>query len=232
MQEPLSYFYNKFGFDLDLISEISWGERYIAVMLEAGEIGVCATLGEKFQLTNDELENLQIQNYHHRIFLNAYYNALLNYTGQDFLTGDLLDVVNFKEFSNIVMVGYFRPVVEKLQKLNINVDIFDLRDKQISLPIEQMNDYLQNSDAVIASATTVYNNTFTEICKNSKGNIYILGPSALMNNYLFEFSNVKAIFGSRFKRFDQKVLSTIANNLGTRHFLKFGQKVVLMSNNS
>ncbi len=227
MQEPLTYFFNKYGFEKDIIERVVFGARYVAVMLDNGRIGVCATLGEKFNLTEAECQNLDLKNHHHRVFLNAYFNALLNYRQKNFLTGDILDLVDFKKFRNIVMVGYFRPVVEKMQKAGINLHIFDLRDQEISLPLQEMNAYLQNSDAAIVSATTVYNNTFVDICKNTRGKIYLLGPSALMDDYLFECQNVSAIFGSLFQPYDERVMSIIEQDLGTRHFLKLGKKMVV-----
>ncbi|MEA3451167.1 MAG: DUF364 domain-containing protein, partial [Bacteroidota bacterium] len=135
---------------------------------------------------------------------------------------------NFKKYKKIVMLGNFRPIVEKMKKLDIKVDIFDLRDKEISLPINEQKKYLQQCDAAIVSATSVYNLTFSEIANNCNGEIFILGPSSTMNDYFFDFNNVKGIFGSVFNNNDSKVLEIIKNNLGTRHFLKLGKKKVLI----
>jgi len=227
MQEPLSYYYNKIGFDISKIKELICGERYLAIMLTTGEIGVCATLGKKFNITKKDLTNINLNDFTHRTILNAYYNAILNYRNTEFINGDMMNIVDFKSFNSVVMIGYFKPIVEKLSKINVKPHIFDLRDKQISISIEKQPEYLQNADAVILTATSLFNNTFADICKHSNGDIFVLGPSSLISPYLFKFNKVKYIFGSIFKPFDKEVLDIIGKDLGTRYFLKLGTKVGL-----
>lgn len=223
--EPILYLYKEYGFEKSTISEIVFGHRYIAVLLNNGNIGVCATLGNDFIVSDNELSNLDTTNHNHRIILNAYYNAMFNNSLSEYKIGDITQAVDFKEMKNIVMIGYFRPVVERFNKMGINVHIFDLRDLEISIPMEQQKEYLNNCDAAIVSATTLFNNTFEQITKNSNGDIYILGPSTIMHPYLFEFNKVKLLFGSLFNKNDNAVLDIIRQNLGTRHFLKLGKKI-------
>jgi len=230
MQEPIEYFFNNYKYDKNHISEIITGSRYLAVKNQNGQIGVCATLGNIIEINNEILDNPNLKILSHRIFLTAYYNSILNYEKNNYSNGDLMEIINFTNYKKIAMVGYFRPIVEKMNKLNIKVDIFDLRDKEISLPINEQKKYLKQCDAAIVSATSVYNLTFSDIVNNCNGEIFILGPSSTMNDYLLNFNNVKAIFGSVFKNNDSKVLEIIKNNLGTRHFLKLGEKKVLINN--
>lgn len=228
MIEPIKYFYEKTGFDFSEIKRIVSGERYFGIMLNSGYIGVCATLGKKVVITENDLQKIDLNNENHRILLNAYFNAKMNYENPDFILADMLDIIDFRKYKNIVMVGYFKPIVEKLDKFGIKPHIFDLRDKEISLPIEEQKKYLSQCDAAIVTATSLFNNTFAELNKNSSGEIFLLGPSALLSRYLFEFNKVKYVFGSIFNKNDENVLDIIENNLGTRHFLKIGQKVVLV----
>ena len=44
MQEPLEYFFEKYGIDLQNIKHIVCGTKYVAVELKNGQIGVCSTL--------------------------------------------------------------------------------------------------------------------------------------------------------------------------------------------
>ncbi|MBN2664306.1 MAG: hypothetical protein JXR68_11705 [Bacteroidales bacterium] len=229
MSEPIEYFFNKIGFDFVEIKRIVSGKRYLGVMLNNGQIGVCATFGNSFDVNFVKNSNIDLNNFEHRVILNAYYNAKLNYQNPDFIMADMLDIIDFKKFKNIVMIGYFRPIVEKLDKYSIKLNVFDFRDTEISLPISEQKKYLSQSDATILTATSLFNNTFKDICENSSGDIFVLGPSALMSRYLFQFNNVKYIFGSVFTKFDDNVLDIIENNLGTRHFLKIGEKVVLVN---
>jgi hypothetical protein len=45
--EPLAFFLKEYNFDLDKIEKISSGEKYTAILLKNGNIGVCANLGHK-----------------------------------------------------------------------------------------------------------------------------------------------------------------------------------------
>ncbi len=227
MYDPIEYYFNRYNFKKEEIKEIIYGKRYVAVMLENGNIGVCATLGKKFKLKSKELYNIDLKNDRHRIVLNAYYNAILNYKNKFFDYGDLLEHINFELYNKIVMVGYFKPIVEKLDKKKINLNIFDLRNKEVSIDIKKENEYLNKCDAAIVTATSIFNNTFEKIYKNTKGKIYILGPSSVMNGYFFKYKKIESIFGSIFNKYDKNVLEIIKKDLGTRHFLKLGQKVVL-----
>lgn len=233
MQEPLEYFFNNIKYNKSQISKIIPGTRYLAVLNNNGQIGVCATLGNIINIDEKLLNNPNLQNNDHRIFLTAYYNSILNYQEvQNLAQGDLMDIIDFKKYKKITMIGYFKPIVEKMDKLEIKLDIFDLRDKEISLPIEEQKKYLQNCDAAIVTATSISNNTFKKITENCNGEIFILGPSSIMNDYFFSYKNVKAIFGSTYKLNDTKVLNIIKEGLGTRHFLKLGQKKVLFNSNN
>ncbi len=232
MQEAIEYFFNNLGYDKNNIAKIVNGSRYLAVMNKNGQIGVCATLGKDINIDKRIINSPDIASINDRIFLSAYYNSIFNYQKDNLTSGDLMDIVNFKKYKKIVMIGYFKPIVERMRKIGVQADIFDLRDKQISLPIEKQKQYLEECDAAIVTATSIYNNTFSEIAKNCNGDIFILGPSATMHEYFFSFPNVKAIFGSIFKLHDSEVLNIIGQGLGTRIFLKLGEKKVFEKHNS
>ncbi|MBN2893950.1 MAG: hypothetical protein JXL97_18925 [Bacteroidales bacterium] len=227
MIDPIRYLYENYSFEKSQIRELITGLRYLAVLLKNGEIGVCATLSNDFDLSLDDFDKPNLNDFRHRILLNAYYNAIFNTEKNDYKYGDITEIIDFKNIKDLVMIGYFRPVVEKFQKAGINVHIFDLKNKEVTVPMEFQKNYLKKCDAAIVTATTFYNNTFLDITENCSGDIYILGPSTIMHPYIFEFSNVKYLFGSLFERNDNRVLDIIGQDLGTRHFLKLGKKVFL-----
>lgn len=227
MLEPIQWLYNEYGFENSQISKLIIGQRYIAVMLNNGNIGVCATLKEDVKINFNVNYLPDLNSVSDRIFLNAYFNALFNKENQNYGKGDVTQSVDFSKTKKLVMIGYFRPVVERLEKLNVKVNIFDLRDIEISIPMEEQKKYLNECDAAIVSATTIFNNTFNSIAKNCAGDIHILGPSTIMHPKMLEYRNVKSLFGSLFKKNDEGVLDIIRQNLGTRHFLKLGEKVFL-----
>lgn len=228
MLDPITQFYNKYAFDADLVKEIIAGERYAAVLLGNGNIGVCATLGQS--VSSKIPEAFDLENTAHRIVLNAYYNALFNYDTDYSDDKDIFEAVDFRKFNTIVMVGNFKPVVKRFQEAKIPIFIFDKKeDEDILQEMSNQMEFISRADAIILTATSIFNHSFVELVENSADNasIYILGPSALMHPDMKNYRNVKTIFGSIFEPHDERVLSVIKANLGTRYFSPFSRKVFI-----
>ncbi len=231
MKEPLIHFVDKYGVAVSKIEKIICGRKYSAVLLKNGNIGVCANLLEKVNITIEDLRTPNLHDAEHRILLNAYFNALLNYRNHyDDKSGDIFEIVDFKKYETIIMIGLFKPLLEKLKKNNIPIRTFDLikHENQV-LPIEMEIPFIKKADAVILTATSIFNDTFLEIVNNSgeKCDIFILGPSAIMDEDMFLYKNIKFIFGAVFNPADERVLTAIANGYGTQKFLCFGRKVFI-----
>lgn len=228
MLDPITHYYQKYAFDSSLIQEFVCGDRYAAVLFKNGNIGLCATLGQK--LNSGLPEKIDLENSGHRIFLNAYYNALLNYSQEYTEEKDIFELIDFKKFSNIVMVGNFRPVVKRFQNAGIPLFIFDKKeDDPILIEMKDQMEYIRKADAIIVTATSMFNQSFVELIENSAENasIYILGPSSIMNSDMKNYRNVKMIFGSVYEPFDKRVLDVVRANLGTRYFSPFSRKVFI-----
>ena len=228
--EPLKYFYDKFGLVIDEVENIFSGEKYSGILLKNKKIGICANVDASIPNEITYYQKLDFENIHHRIFLNAYYNAKFNNTGND-LGKDLLQVVDFHQYKNIVMIGDFFPIVAKFNKMKINADIFDLKSKSGYLVnMNNQKDYLAKSDAVILTATSISNNTFMNIINwtNENTDIYLLGPSTPMINEMLNYRNIKHLFGTAFPHTESIVQELISNNQGPRKFLKYGQKSMLL----
>ncbi len=209
------------------IKTVIKGQRYLLVKNENGNIGVAAVLGEDISKINVRKPNLN--NIADRIFLTAYLNSIFNTEKKYFFNGDLLQVVDFQRYNNIVMIGYFKPVIKKMSAKGLKVSVFDLRDNEVSLPLSEQKEYLQKADAVILSATSIFNGTFNNIVSNTNGDTFILGPTSILHKKFFEYKTVKGIFGSVFETEDKRVEKAIAEGFGTRQFLKFGKKVSLLN---
>lgn len=230
MDEPLGHFIKKFGFDISNIKRIVTGKKYSTVILKNGNIGVCANLLNRVELKKEDLKKIDLSNINHRIIINAYYNASLNYSNNYHKTGDIFDEINFKTYENIVMLGLFRPLLENFRKNKIKISVFDmLKEDSELISMEDKTDYINKANAVILSSTTVFNNSFMNIVNNTGKNcdIFLLGPSSIMNRDIFLYKNIKGIFGSVFEKNDERVLNVIENGYGTRKFLCFGEKVYL-----
>ncbi len=227
MFDVLEKLFNLYKFDHKLIRQIASGSRYFAVELLNGNIGVCATLGKTI---NPKLpDKLNLDNINHRIILCAYYNALVNYRSPNISpAGDITQAVNFKKYQNIHFVGKFAPVFEKLEKQNISFTYADLRDQDD--PQNRLKDQTQllnTADCVVISATAVYNGTLPYLIRQSpNADRFLLGPSSTMSPILCE-AGFKAVFGSQFKPYDSRVLGLIAQNYGTKYFLRRGTKTML-----
>ncbi len=230
MKEPLAYFYEKQGIDLQSIKEIVCGEKYVAVILKNGRIGVCATLMHDVNVSIQDLRFPDLNKIEHRIVINAYFNANYNYQNTYNTTIDIFDKIDFRKYNKIVMVGFFRSLVDKFEKDNIKLTIFDKMENDEKLT--DMSDQLKEvskADALILSSTTVFNNTFLDLIYKTKDgcDIYTLGPSTILNQEMFQYKNIKILFGSVFETNDENTPRIIQQGGGTKQFLAFMDKVYL-----
>jgi uncharacterized protein (DUF4213/DUF364 family) len=230
MQEPIEYFFEKYGIDLKSINEIICGEKYVAVLLKNGKVGVCATLNNYVNIDVRDPKIADIKNIQHRIVLNAYFNAVFNYKNQYDTTIDIFDRIDFKKYNKIVMTGFFRSLVKKFENEEIDLIIFDKaeEDEKLTNMSEQIEE-IAKADALILSSTSVFNNTFMNLISATKDNcdIYTLGPSTILNKEMFQFRNIKFLFGSTFVPNDVNTLKIIQQGGGTKQFLPFMDKVFL-----
>jgi len=227
--DPIQYYHNKFGVS-ESIKEITYGEKYVAIMLENGNIGVCATLDHSL---NQEKLNWQTPNFSDittRIVLNAYYNAFLNYKNTYKKEADIFDEINFSSLSSIVMIGYFESLVQKFKSENIPLQIFDKAVFNLDTsPIENMQKTMKEAENIIITSTSIHNGSFTELIQycspNSK--IFMLGPSSILDQQMFKNYPIEIIFGSTFEKFDYRILDLIKQGQGTKGFMKYMKKVFL-----
>ncbi len=231
-QEPLGFFYKKYGVNHFEIDRIVTGRKNTAIMLKNGNIGVCANFGYEISTNKDEIKKPELNNIKHRVLLNAYYNAKLNYDKKFQDSGDILDMVDFKNYNNIVMIGFFIPIVKKFKDKNIPLSIFDLLENSKELmPLSKKDEFVSNADAIILTSTTIFNKTFIGLInKSNKADIFMLGPSSIMHSDIFAYKNIKMVFGTVFNKYDKEVLYLIERGEGTRKFLKLGKKVFLKNN--
>jgi len=227
--EPLQHFYQSQPFDINSIERLICGDRYTAVLLKNGNIGVAANLQNKVKLTLHDFQIPKLEDIQHRIVLNAYYNALFNYMIPNLPHLDIFSAIKFSDYHQIVMIGFFRPLVSKFNNNQIPLTIFDLYEQDEAItPIEQQNQYLHKADCVILSATSIANNTFINIVNATPDNcnIFILGPSSIIHPDMKLYRNVKYIFGSIFNNNDEIPLDLINKGYSTRDFLKYGKKLM------
>ena len=232
MQEPLEFLFDKHGIDLQNIKHIVCGEKYVAVILKNGNIGVCATLNNFVNIEIRDMRFPDLKNLQHRIVLNAYYNALFNYENSYDTTVDIFEKINFSQYKNIVMIGFFRSLSEKFKNEGIHLSIFDKSAQDSTLTdIKEQIVKVSQADALIITSTSVFNDTFLELVNATKNkcDIFTLGPSTIMNNEMFNYKNVKLLFGSVFEPNDILTLEIIKAGGGTKQFMPYMKKVFLQN---
>jgi len=231
MIEPLTHLLNKYGFRSTEINNIVFGDKYLLVELKNKQIGVCATLQNLASEHVDiDVRQPDLNNINHRQILNAYFNAHLNQAVNHYENGDIFNTIDFNTFNNIIMIGNFRPLVQKFDEKAIALTVFDLlNDDERLTDISLQDEYVKQADAIILTATSISNNTFLNITNQSPAgcDIFLLGPSSILHEDMFEYKNIKMIFGTRFSADKQEIMEIIKQGHGTRKFMPYSEKVFL-----
>ena len=228
--EPLAFILTKYNFEISEIEKIYTGQKYTAVLLKSGNIGVCANFGHKIDHWKNNYSNLDLKNISHRIVLNAYFSALLNYSNHYKSNADIFETIDFRNYENVVMLGYFESFIKKFNDAGISISVFDLmRKSHVLIPISEQKKMLGEADAVILTSTSIFNVTFLNSINatNDHCDIFMLGPSSIMAPEILHYKNIKIICGAVFKKRDYGVLKIIQEGGGTKDFLKFENKRVL-----
>ena len=223
MEEPITYFLKKSGFDRSLIKDFAIGDKFAGVMLVDGRIGICSTLGIKIG------REIHEKNYtpdpgkeDDRIILNAYFNALHNYSTEYEGHADIFDVVDFAKYRDIVMIGYFESLYEKFRKVNRSLHVFDRAiENDVLEPMNKMSETLGRTEAVIVTGTTIFNRSLLDIIKatSDSTSVFLLGPSNILHPDMFKYRNIKMVFGSVFNNFDSGIFNQVKNGASAREFL-------------
>jgi uncharacterized protein (DUF4213/DUF364 family) len=231
MDEPLRYFYKKAGFNPSLIKRYAIGEKFFGLMLNNGSVGLCSNLG--LSISESLLRNHtepDLSNQEHRIVINAWLNDVYNYDNTYEEHYDIFDRLDFFKYRNIVMIGFFESLYEKFNAAGIRLKVFDRAVKDPVLePISEMSDALRESDAVIITGTTIFNETFMQLTESTgeRSNIFLVGPSNILHHDMLKYKNVKMVFGSVFKKQDDAILDQIIRGVSARSFLKNENKVYI-----
>ncbi|HNS17139.1 MAG TPA: DUF364 domain-containing protein [Bacteroidales bacterium] len=229
-EDPLEYFMGEYGFDQEKIEKFVTGMKYSAVMLKNGDIGVCANLGVSVDVRGKNALVPDLNNRASRIIYNAYLNALLNSRVSGMENTDICEAIDFGNVEHVTMIGYFKPVIDRLTNEGIDLKVFDLIKSEAGvIPDEEKSRYLSTSEAIILTSTSVSNGTFLEIMRQISGDshVYLLGPSSIMHPFFTVYGQLRMIFGTGFFNRDERVLHVIEQGGGTRDFQKFGVKKVL-----
>ncbi|KAA0258659.1 hypothetical protein FHQ18_05745 [Deferribacter autotrophicus] len=213
------------------------GLSYIGVKTEAG-IGIAytfrANISSGCNILNKNLKGLKALDLAKLFFSDdllessiglATINSVLNNGQKD--TREITERFDFKN-KNVAIVGYFKPVIEKIKDIVKNLYIFELKTFPNILPPNLAKFYLPNCDIVIISGTTLINKTtedFLCYCSDTSVKI-IMGPSTPLSNELSKFSNIAGSFVK-----DDNILDAISKGAGMKGIKPYIEKRWLTKSN-
>ncbi len=149
---------------------------------------------------------------------------------ENITTGDITLLPELGESSIIAMIGFFEPVAERLEKMGKTVYIFEKKNYEGRnfFTDSEIPEKLPKAEAVIITATTLINRTFTEIIKfvREGATAILLGPTAPLLPELYLDTPVKYIAGTVVTD-REKVKQIIKEGAGSRVFGKSVKRVIL-----
>ncbi len=195
------------------LSEVRIGIGYTAVVLDDGSCGVSYTfrneLGPQCGLI-DQAGNLsgtncsQIVDWAMDLNLAkcavglACINAILQQRLEGFSSGNALEQIDFRPGDTVGMIGYFKPVLDRVEGKAKDIYIFErnITDRGI-LPDWAEDIYLPQCHVVIITGTTLLNKTIDGIlekCQNAR-EIVVMGPTAALCPKVYNGHGVTLLAG-------------------------------------
>ncbi len=227
---------------------LSLGLGYTVVVTSDAGIGIpytyfedkksCMLLNEAIDYEGrpaiELLENIKSDRTIERSMALALVNAL-NYTDALKLPEDknntaLLKKLNIQPDTNVAMVGYFGPLVDRFKEKDIPLEILDT-----SRGLGNREGFYKKlaswADVLLLTSTSILNNTSEEILAKTHQNVKtaMLGPSTPMVAKAFQHLPVQMLAGTVPIEKDN-ILKAIRHGMGTPVLHKFSHKSYLTLN--
>ena len=151
-----------------------------------------------------------------------YHRALL--LPEDRKNEILFDSVDVRKGTHMAMVGYFGPLVKKLEEMNVFLEIID--DFRGIGQKELFYNKLETwADVLFLTSTSILNNTTEDILSHVHDNVktVMLGPSTPMVGEAFEHLPVLMLAGT-VPVDKENVLKAVRHGMGTRRIHRFSKK--------
>jgi len=223
------------------VEQLAIGLGYTGVLLEDGSMGVAFTwIDEKQSCTlmkdpvNYEgktalplLEKLFSEDILDRSVAIAAVNAL-NYPQAASFENDrdsLLDDLGIGGGSKVSMIGYFGPVVKKIEDRSARLNVYDM-GKKIGSEEEFFANLEHDTDAVILTSTSVIHGSTERILAHVPWGVpcVLLGPTTPMMPEAFSHLPI-TILGGTLPQRNQEVLRAIRHGKGTHDIQRASKKV-------
>ena len=221
------------------------GLGYTAVVTTDGGIGMaytyfedkksCMALNEAIDYESRSaaalLDKIKSEHPLERSMALALVNAL-NYENALKLPEDKDNAILFREFrlesnTNVAMVGYFGPLVKRLEEKRVPLEILD-----VSRGLGERKDFYQKladwADVLLLTSTSILNNTTEEILSHlhEKVKVVLLGPSTPMVAEAFAHLPVRMLAGTVPLERDG-IIKAVRHGMGTPRLHKFSRKSYL-----
>jgi len=226
-----------------IVEDVRIGLGYTAVRLSDGGIGLAYTVWEEKKGCNvlsPEISfsgrpaDLVIRYFSSPNLLEAgvglaTLNAILNRPREDFLYEDPLSLARITPEDKVAMIGYFEPLVQRLQGQVSEFWIFERSEGRLSeaLTEAEMADYLPQATVAIVTSVTLINKTLEEILNllEKAREVLLLGPSTPLYPEAFKETKITQLSGLLVK--DAAILQLVSEAKGTKAFGPYVEKVSL-----
>ena len=226
------------------IGDLRIGLGYTAVLTESGSAGVaytpreelgrgCSVLsGERPLAGRDAVELLTYltsANALERALGLATANALIGMREvENTCEGDVLDVLALKPGDRVGMVGFFGPLVSRVESQVASLTVFERGQGWTAgvQPAERAVDLLPSCTVALITSTTLITESLDGLLEAAAGCrvVALLGPSTPLLSKAFAGTPVTWLSGIRVIR-PMEVLQVISEGGGTREFSPFSRKV-------
>jgi uncharacterized protein (DUF4213/DUF364 family) len=198
-----------------ILADVRIGIGYTAVLLDDGSCGVSYTfrneMGPQCGLIDDagDLAGTNCGGIiHWAMDLNlakcavglACINAILQQRLEGFSAGNALEQIDFRPGDVVGMIGYFKPVLDRVEGKARDIYIFERNITDGGLLPDWAEDiYLPQCDVVIITGTTLLNKTMDGIlekCHNAR-EIVVMGPTAALCPKVYKDHGVTLLAGVR-----------------------------------
>ncbi len=228
------------------VAEVRIGLGYTAVKLEDGRAGVAYTFRDQAKggcsvfhglrplagrVAVDLLPLLQSSDAIEAAVGLACANALANSHDDSMkLEGDILDHLDAGPDDDVAMVGYFGPLVPKLQKSARSLTVFERVTTQTSYihPQEEALTILPKCQIALITATSIINHTIDELLVAARGcrQVAILGASTPLWTDAFAGTGVTMLSGVVVTSPDG-ILRVVSEGGGMQQFSPHVRKVTM-----
>ncbi|MBL7068008.1 MAG: DUF364 domain-containing protein [Candidatus Marinimicrobia bacterium] len=229
-----------------LVSDVRLGLKYIAVQLDDGTCGVAYRFRKDVQCDDISLPDkgllagrnagellswLSAESSLQRSIGLAVANSLASSDQQKYskkwkrLDGDILSVIEIMSGERVAMIGYFKPIAEKIRE-RCSLEIYENDTSKARDLIESAfaANGLNRCDIALITSTSIINGTIDHLLDSAINcrEVVMLGPSTPLIPEVFHETPVTLLSGVVVT--DSNIMRVVSEGGGTRQFMPYVQK--------